>query len=118
MMKPLGASYGTMVGRAWRLRGPRGGQQPLFKKRFRMHPHCANCQLRYEREPGYFLGSIYINYGLTAVLVTLLYFALFFSQAVSPQTGLWIVTAFALVFPIWFFRYARSLWLGFDHYWD
>ena len=83
-----------------------------------MHPKCENCHLVYEREPGYFLGSIYINYGLTALLVTLFYFALFFSGVTSPQRALWIVTGLALLFPIWFFRYARSLWLGFDHYWD
>jgi uncharacterized protein (DUF983 family) len=90
----------------------------LFKNLIRMNPECDHCHLHYEREPGYFLGSIYINYGLTALLVTLFYFALFFSEVVSPQTALWIVTAFAFVFPIWFFRYARSLWMGFDHYWD
>ena len=64
-----------------------------------MSPRCAVCDLRYEREPGYFLGSIYINYGLTALLVTIGYFALYFSRIVSPESGLWIVTAFALVFP-------------------
>jgi hypothetical protein len=26
--------------------------------------------------------------------------------------------AFALLFPLWFFRYARSLWLGFDQFID
>ena len=83
-----------------------------------MNPGCGGCGLRYEREPGYFLGSIYINYGLTALLVTVLFLALLFGGAVSPQAALWIVTAFAFLFPIWFFRYARSLWLGFDHYWD
>ena len=46
------------------------------------------------------------------------YFALYFGRVASPQAALWIVTAFALAFPIWFFRYARSLWMGFDHYWD
>ena len=25
---------------------------------------------------------------------------------------------FVLIFPLWFFRYARSLWLGFDQYMD
>ncbi len=83
-----------------------------------MNPECANCHLHYEREPGYFLGSIYINYGLTAVLVTIGYFALFASGVTSDRATLGIVTAFALLFPIWFFRYARSLWLGFDHFWD
>ncbi len=83
-----------------------------------MRADCEHCQLHFEREPGYFLGSIYINYGLTALLVTLFYFGLFFSGVVSPQAALWIVAGFALLFPLFFFRYARSLWLGFDHYWD
>jgi hypothetical protein len=83
-----------------------------------MNDRCPACDLHYEREPGYFLGSIYINYGLTALLVTIAYFTLYFSHVVSPQAALWIVTAFALAFPIWFFRYARSLWLGFDQFWD
>ncbi len=83
-----------------------------------MNPRCAFCQLRYEREPGYFLGSIYINYGVTAVLVTIGYMGLVLSEIASPQAALWIVAAFAFVFPIWFFRYVRSLWLGFDNFWD
>jgi uncharacterized protein (DUF983 family) len=111
-------SYFTVVSRAWRLRCPRCGQTKLFKNWIRMHAECEHCHLKFDREPGYFLGSIYANYGLTAILVTIFYFALFFSGKVHPQTALWIVTAFALVFPLWFFRYARSLWLGFDHYWD
>jgi hypothetical protein len=67
---------------------------------------------------GLLLGSIYVNYGITAALVTTGYMSLFLSGVVTAQQALWIVTAFAFVFPIWFFRYARSIWLGFDHYWD
>ena len=111
-------SYLAMLSRAWRLRCPRCGRGRLFANWFRMPAECEACGLRFEREPGYFLGSIYINYGLTAVLATLLYFALFFGGWTAPQTALWIAAAFAVVFPLWFFRYARSLWLGFDHFWD
>jgi uncharacterized protein (DUF983 family) len=116
--QPERNSYPTMLWRAWRLRCPRCGLRPLFKNLFSMNPVCTACHLKYEREPGYFLGSIYVNYGVTALLVTVAYMALVFSQLVEPQTALWIVTAFVLVFPIWFFRYARSLWLGFDNFWD
>jgi uncharacterized protein (DUF983 family) len=119
MTKPeSGNSYFTAMSRAWRLRCPRCGHAPLFKNWFRMHVECGHCQLRFEREPGYFLGSIYINYGLTALLVTVFYLLLFAGGWTSPQTALWMVAGFSLVFPIWFFRYARSLWLGFDQYWD
>lgn len=111
-------SYFTVLGRAWRLRCPRCGEGKLFRGWIGMYPECDRCHLRYEREPGYFLGSIYVNYGLTALLVTVFYFTLFFTGWVSPQQALWIVAGFAVVFPLWFFRYARSMWLGFDHYWD
>ena len=53
-----------------------------------MHAECGHCRLRFEREPGYFLGSIYINYGFTALLVTVFYVALFASGWASPQTAL------------------------------
>ena len=33
---------------------------------------CAVCHLRYEREPGYFLGAMYISYGLGLAIMTLL----------------------------------------------
>ena len=84
----------------------------------RMFPDCEQCHLHYEREPGYFLGSIYINYGLTAVLVTVGYLALFFSGwscRRKPRCGSWL--AFAVLFPMWFFRYAQPV-AGIRHYWD
>ena len=70
------------------------------------------------REPGFYLGSIYINYGLTALLVTAGYFALYFTEVVSPDMALWLCMAFCLLFPLCFFRFARSLWLGLDYYFD
>jgi hypothetical protein len=83
-----------------------------------MHETCANCGLTYQREPGYFLGSIYFNYGLTALLVTATFFGLFLGADISPDVLLWPLAAFCVLFPLWFFRYARSLWLGFDHFID
>lgn len=83
-----------------------------------MRKQCDFCGYSYQREPGYFLGSIYVNYGLTAVLVIVGYFVGFFALQVQPRLLLWSLSAFCVVFPLWFFRYARSLWMGFDTYWD
>ena len=83
-----------------------------------MRPRCEHCGLKFDRGPGYFLGSIYFNYGLTALLTTAIYFGLFFGEVLSDRTLLWTMAAFCLLFPLWFFRYARSLWLGFDFYFD
>jgi hypothetical protein len=74
--------------------------------------------MQFDRGSGYFLGSIYINYGLTALLVTAGYFACFFTEWVTGDALLYGATAFCVLFPIWFFRFARSFWLGFDYYFD
>ncbi|HEY2881414.1 MAG TPA: DUF983 domain-containing protein [Pirellulales bacterium] len=104
--------------RAIRLRCPVCGQGKLFRGWFRMHENCPECGFHFERGPGYWLGSIYVNYGLTAVLVTAGYFALFFADIWSPNTMLISLTAFCFVFPLFYFRFARSLWIGFDVYFD
>jgi hypothetical protein len=83
-----------------------------------MHETCPQCGIRFEREAGFFLGSIYINYGLTALVVSIAYPVLLFQRIVNEQALLIGTLAFVVLFPLWFFRYARSLWLGFDQYWD
>ncbi len=108
----------TVLWRGIRLRCPICGEGELFRGWFLMRKRCVVCEFSFEREPGYYLGSIYINYLLTAVLVTAGYFGLYFSEIVEPNTALWICAAFCVLFPIWFFRYARSLWLGFDCFVD
>jgi uncharacterized protein (DUF983 family) len=90
----------------------------LFRGWFSMHERCSHCGLKFLREPGYFLGSIYFNYGVTAVLVMAGYLGLYFATNVSPDLLLWVMAAVCVVFPLWFFRYARSLWLGLDLYFD
>jgi len=74
--------------------------------------------LKYERAPGYFLGSAYINYGATAVLVTLLYVSLHFFARLSNAVLAVPLGLFCVAFPLAFFRIARSLWLGMDFYFD
>lgn len=83
-----------------------------------MHAQCEHCGFHFERGPGFWLGSIYVNYGLTALLVIAAYFALFFTDAIPQQWVLWLLTAFCVLFPLWFFRYARSIWIGVDLYFD
>lgn len=90
----------------------------MFSGYFRMNPECETCQARFERGQGFYLGSIYFNYGLTALLVTAGYLAMFLLTSWSEPVKLGILGAFTLLFPLWFFRYARCLWYGMDHLFD
>lgn len=108
----------TLLWRALRRRCGVCGEGKLFRGWIRMHERCECCGFKFDRSPGYWLGSIYVNYGLTALLVTAAYFALFFTEALPQTTVLWLLVAFCVVFPLWFFRYARSIWMAFDLYFD
>lgn len=83
-----------------------------------MYGHCHTCGAKFEREPGFFLGSIYINYGLTALTVAVAYPLLLFRWGVPERMLLVGAVAFTIFFPILLFPWARSLWLGFDQWHD
>ena len=104
--------------RAVRLRCPACGRAPIFRGWFAMHESCAACGRRFARDPGYLLGSIYFNYGVTALLVVVMYFTMFFRDWFSDGQRLVLLSVFAIVFPLWFFRYARAFWIAFDERWD
>jgi uncharacterized protein (DUF983 family) len=111
-------TFPTAVLRALRLRCPRCGGGRLFFGFFRMYPECPNCKLKYERAPGYFLGSAYFNYGVTAAILTVAYVGLHFGVGLSNRALTPWLVAFCVLFPLFFFRYARSLWLAMDCYFD
>jgi uncharacterized protein (DUF983 family) len=104
--------------RALRLRCPACGLAPIFRGWFLMHETCASCGRRFDRGPGYLLGSIYFNYGFTAMLVIVGYFAMFFGDVLADWQRLVVLSVFAAIFAMWFFRYARALWIAFDERWD
>jgi uncharacterized protein (DUF983 family) len=104
--------------RAIRLRCPACGQAPIFRGWFAMHEACEACGRRFNRDPGYLLGSIYFNYGITAVLVIAMYFTMYFRDWLAGGQRLVALSLFGILFPIWFFRYARALWMAFDERWD
>jgi len=106
---------GRVLARGLKLRCPRCGRGRLFEGPFRMPLRCAQCGLVYEREQGYFLGAIYVNYGITVTLALAGYFALdaWLAPAVEWQLALW--APFTVAFPLWFFRYSKALWLSLDH---
>ena len=104
------------MGTGIRLCCPRCRREPLFSGLFRMREACPLCGWLVEREAGYFVGAIYINYAATVALCLSGYF--FLEWLASPplwaQLALW--SAVGAAFPLLFFRYSRSLWLSLDYF--
>ncbi len=102
------------IRRGWALRCPMCGGERMFEGILRMRRGCGRCGFRYERGPGYFLGSTYINYGLTVLLTTWTYILGRFVWGLGRWQLIPVLATFSVIFPVVFFRYARSLWLSID----
>ena len=111
-------TFGQAVYRGMRLRCPACGRGLLFRGFFSMNAECQKCHYGFSRPPGYFLGSTYINYGVTAFVTTASYVALHFGFQWSRERLLPWMLAFCVIFPLVFFRFARSLWLSLDCLFD
>lgn len=101
-----------------RLKCPRCGAGRLYRKPFQMNEHCPRCVLKFEREQGYFIGAIYINYAATVAIAIPGFFLLdaFAGLSIDQQLTLWV--PFAILFPLAFFHHARSFWLVFDYFFN
>lgn len=97
---------------------PNCGVGRLFSSWFRMNDGCEACGFSFHREPGYYLGSTYINYGITAVTSTWTFVIGRFVAGLSPTVLVPIVAGFSLFFPLFFFSFARSLWLSIDTFFE
>jgi len=85
----------------------------VLNKMTAMHEHCPHCHLKYEREVGYFYGSMFISYILNIALfvsITVAYYA-YFENKVDWRLyiGGYVLLTF-LVFPV-IYRFSRSIWL-------
>jgi hypothetical protein len=83
-----------------------------------MHESCLGCGADLRRESGFYLGSIYVNYGLTSLVIAVAYPLLLFNGVLPEAWLLGIALTFVILFPIGFFRHARALWVGFDQFVD
>lgn len=88
-------------------------QYPLIKfmKFAKMNDNCSNCGLRFEVEPGFFIGAMYISYGVTVALlivVGLVLYALDIAELFTYITSVVLINILLLPF---IFRYSRIAFL-------
>ena len=89
-------------------------QYPIYKitKFDKMHKNCPACNLRYEVEPGFFFGAMYISYAITVAVLFNVALILFF---VFNDPELWVYTLTVpltvIVLLPFIFRISRVLFL-------
>jgi uncharacterized protein (DUF983 family) len=107
---------GTLLRRGLHRRCPVCGQGKIFRRWVRMAERCPRCHFRFQREPGEWLGSWFLNICLAQVLVVVVLIgcvvAFYPHPPIAVLAGLGV--GVAVVFPVWFFPYSRTIWVSID----
>jgi len=114
--------------RALFLRCPVCGTKPIFPPLSRTRgihdwftplDGCPRCGYAYDREPGYFLLSVWaINYGVAALLGLALYLAFEWFYDWPVWTLIAAVVVPVVVFNILFARHSKAFFIAWDHLFD
>jgi predicted RNA-binding Zn-ribbon protein involved in translation (DUF1610 family) len=102
-----------VVSRGLRNRCPNCGGATLFRKGswFELNKACPNCGLQFERDEGFFIGSMSINYGFTLVAFVTPVVLLCYKGYFGTTTAIVLAGAGSIAIPALFYRSSRSWWL-------
>ncbi len=91
-------------------RCPNCGSRALFQveKPLSLNRECPQCGLKLEREEGFFLGAMALNYGATCLGYLLPMVLLWYCHVVSDQVAIIAALVGAVVVPLLLYRSSRS----------
>lgn len=89
----------------------------VFKGIFGMHSHCPVCGIKYERETGYFLNSMFIGYTVGFFILVPTAVWLFFLNVDLLVFSTVVILETVLIYPL-IFRYSRLVWMYGDQLLD
>ncbi|MCC6415727.1 MAG: TFIIB-type zinc ribbon-containing protein [Opitutaceae bacterium] len=94
-------------------RCPNCGGRTLFRTGtlFDLNKACPTCGLKLERDEGFFLGSLSLNYGVTVIVFLLPVLLLAIAGVIDGTTAFILAGVGAVGFPVLFYRSSRSWWL-------
>jgi uncharacterized protein (DUF983 family) len=109
----LRVTRGQIVARGLTNRCPNCGGRTLFQAGsfFRVNPLCPRCGLPIERDEGFFIGSMSLNYGFTIVVFLAPIMILAYDGVIGTTLATVVGGIGAIAVPALFYRSSRSWWL-------
>lgn len=109
---------GTLMKRGATKHCPRCGGDGIFRGYFRLRDRCPTCGYLFERESGFFVGALLINFALVEGALFILVMGFIFWKAQQPEAGLVIPgvlgVAVGVIGPVLFYPYSQSIWSALD----
>ena len=106
----------VVLGRGLLRRCPNCGNPAIFTSWFNLAPACDRCGLDFDREPGWWIGGMIVNTGVSlTVLAAVIVGGLLIYWPNIPVLGLTIAAMAAMaVVPTVFYPMSKTIWLGID----
>jgi uncharacterized protein (DUF983 family) len=88
-------------------------QNPLhLTKVLKMNENCSHCGLKYQIEPSFFYGAMYVSYGLNvAVGIAAFIVSFVFFESTIEQSFLAIIVTLVVLFPF-VLRLSRNIYIN------
>ena len=101
---------GQIIARGLANRCPNCGGQHLFKegKLFELNAGCPDCGLKFEKDEGFFLGAMSLNYGVTLVCYLVPVLLLWYGGVLGGRLAVGLAIGGSLVVPMLLYRSSRS----------
>lgn len=80
-------------------------------KFYKMDTYCEVCKLRFEVEPGFYFGAMYVSYAIIAGIFLIEWTIFYFLDMVRSELILYLVPLTAILLLPWIFRYSRAVFL-------
>ena len=76
-----------------------------------MHEACYHCGQRFEPEPGFYYGAMFISYIISAWILLILALIMVFGLGWTLNSVKWIIIGIGLLFFLKTVRLSRSIWI-------
>jgi len=83
-----------------------------FNTVLKMHDNCSHCNLKYQIEPSFFYGAMYVSYGLNVAISIAAFIIAFVFIGLSIKTSfISIIVANIILYPI-VLRLSRNIYIN------
>ena len=87
-------------------------------KIFSMHETCSHCGLKYEKEPSFFYGAMYVSYALTSGWFTIWFVLYNYVLNIDTLTFAIAMVGLIIILSPLTIRWSRLIWLNFFFKYD
>ncbi|HEY4301296.1 MAG TPA: DUF983 domain-containing protein [Candidatus Didemnitutus sp.] len=106
----MSVSHGQIIQRGLTNCCPNCGGKTLFRtgSPFTLNNECPNCGLKFEKDEGFFLGAMSLNYGITLVVFLAPIAIAWYKGTLGRTSAAVLALIAAVVVPVAFYRSSRS----------